>query len=126
MNFALKRVCATLQILRDNDVNIWKDAVVRVYLRKEHWNSGVLWPFFEDPLPEENDLPIYFRAKNCGFDPETNSYVFKQVPYLHGNKTADVYIPKEYVYGISVHSETPSDAEMRKIGFEPRSKAAGA
>lgn len=107
-------------------MHVTKDEVVRVYLRKECWESGLLFPFFEGALPE-NDVPIYFRAKNCEFDSGANCYVFKQIPYLHDMaKKADVYIPREFVYGISVHhNEKSSDAEMGQIGFQPRTKAAG-
>jgi hypothetical protein len=106
-------------------MHVAKDAVIRVYLKKECWESGLLFPFFEDVLPEA-DVPIYFRAKSCEFDSGANCYVFKQIPYLRAmDKKADVYIPKEFVYGISVHhNEKSSDAEMGQIGFHPRTKAA--
>jgi hypothetical protein len=45
-----------------------------------------LWPFFEGEILEEDDMPIYFRAKNCEFGSATNCYLFKQIPFLHGDR----------------------------------------
>jgi hypothetical protein len=76
-------------------------------------------------LPE-GDVPVYFRAKNREFDAGANCYVFKQIPYLHDmDKKADGYIPKEFFYGISLHHNEKSDADMSRIDFHPRTKAAG-
>jgi hypothetical protein len=43
------------------------DAVVRVHIAKELWESSLLKPFFEDPTPGAN-VPMYFTADNCEFD----------------------------------------------------------
>ena len=101
-----------------------KDAIVRVYISRECWDSGMLRPFFEDVLPRE-EVPIYFRVTNCDWNPEANCYVFK-IPFLVGGGEADVYIPREHVRGISVQREAKvSTEEMQQIGFQPRAKAVG-
>jgi hypothetical protein len=102
-----------------------KDSLVRVHISKECWDSGLLRPFFEDVLPKE-DVAMYFRVTNCDWDPDANCYVFK-IPFLVGDRDADVYIPREYVRGMSVqHDNKASTEDMQQIGFQPKTKAAGA
>jgi hypothetical protein len=74
-----------------------QDAIVRVYISRECWDSGMLRPFFEDVLPKD-EVPIYFRVTNCDWDPEANCYAFK-IPFLVGGGEADVYIPANMFAG---------------------------
>lgn len=97
-----------------------KDKVIRVYLKKEGWDSGLLWPFFEGTLPDNPDLRLYFRVTNCEFDVESNCYVFRDVPYLRVDRKADVYIPREFVYGLSARHIGDSEQDMRRIGFQTK------
>jgi hypothetical protein len=98
-----------------------KNSMVRVHITRELWDCGVLWPFFEDAIPDVTNVPIYFRATNCAFDQDSGCYVFK-LPFLreeHG--IADVYVPREFVLGMSVERDVKSSPqEMSKLGFKAR------
>lgn len=93
---------------------------VRVHLKAGYWESGVLRRFFE-PTDEasSNVLPTCFWNKNCGYDAETACWKFS-IPLLHGDKSEDVYIPREYVVGVCVREHglpLPSEEDIRKVSF---------
>jgi hypothetical protein len=98
-----------------------KNSIIRVHITQAFWDCGILWPFFENAIPDLPDVPLYFRVTNCGFDQDSGCYIFK-IPFLreqHG--IAEVYIPREYVRGLSVeHDFKASQLEMRTLGFQAR------
>jgi hypothetical protein len=96
-----------------------KDAIIRVYIPPEYWETGVLWPYFEKEGTERDDecKPIFFRSDNCRFDETCRCYLF-QLPQMGDDSIIrDVYIPEHWILGIAVRHGKASEENMRKIGF---------
>lgn len=89
---------------------------MRVYIADGYWESGVLWPYFEN---DQSDVhcPMFFRSDNCDFDPASRCYLFRLTQLGQRPITRDVYIPERFVLGVAVMGGTEASEPMEKIGF---------
>jgi hypothetical protein len=90
------------------------DATVRVYLDSRYLKTGILWHYFYEE-PTSDELTVMFRCNNCGFDDKANFFIF-ELTRLHSEVVEDVYIPREFIRGISVLRDTEDD-DSHKVGF---------
>jgi hypothetical protein len=100
------------------------EGYVCVFLRPGYWETGVLRDFLQGNPGDNRDLPAYFWADNCDYDPMANCYQFRLPVLYQKDVTDDLYIPHEYVLALRVHADKPD--EMGKIGFQPREAAIAA
>ena len=90
------------------------DATVRVYIDGTYLTTGILWHYFYEE-PTSDQQTVMFRCKCCKFDEKANFFIF-ELPRLHSEITEDVYIPREFIRGITVLRDTEDD-DSHKVGF---------
>jgi hypothetical protein len=92
------------------------NAIIRVYIADGYWETGVLWPYFENDQSEVH-CPMFFRSDNCDFDPVSRCYVFRLAQLGESSTTRDVYVPERFVVGVAVRYGTEPSEPMQKVGY---------